>query len=98
MYLVHARLLPATPGGPLPPQTGEWVLAAAAPGERVEHVTCHPDARAGPALGVYLLAAGLEQAEAVTAIVCARTLARRRELADWSLLSVCAPLIPPVLF
>jgi hypothetical protein len=97
MHLVHLRLRSAPgPGIPLPEQTGDWLRAAALPGDRFEHVSVHPYARPDPVLGVYVLADlpqdALEQVQAA----CLRTLRGHGELCGWSLVEVKAALpVPP---
>ncbi len=95
MYLIHAQLS-APPGGFLPSDAARRALALARPGERVEHVTAHPDAVPDPVLGVFLVAESLTEAEALAAVLCRRLLNTHTALAGWGLRRAQAPLLAPL--
>ncbi|MEW2289352.1 hypothetical protein [Streptomyces sp. NPDC047841] len=93
MYLVHAHLeLP--PGSHLPPEVRELVRSSLAPGDRVEHVSVHVRSPVWLALGLYMLADGVEEAEQRAVRVCARLLREVPQLAGARLTGAGVPLIP----
>ncbi|MBV6698587.1 hypothetical protein [Kitasatospora aureofaciens] len=95
MYLVHAALRPLSPGLQLPLGARDLLLAAVRPDDRIEHLVVHSDATPGPALGVYLLADSLAEAEARTAAFCGRVLAAVPQLAGWRTERAAVPLVAP---
>ncbi|WP_219670170.1 hypothetical protein [Streptomyces bambusae] len=93
MYLIHLKLR-LEADRLLPSGTADLVRAAARPGDRLEHVTVHPDAPGGPVLGLFLLADRLEQAEEAADALCRRALAASPELRGAALLDRQVGLVP----
>ncbi|WP_369260764.1 hypothetical protein [Streptomyces sp. R35] len=96
MYLVHVQLK-GPPGQALPEHTAQLVLTHAEPQDRLEHVSAHPGASPHPVLGLFLLAADLDEAERHADLACRRALARCPSLRQWRLVSAQVPLIAPFL-
>jgi hypothetical protein len=96
MYLVHAQLK-GPPGQALPAQTAQLVLTHAEPQDRLEHISAHPHASPHPVLGLFLLAADLDEAELRAGLACHRALARCPSLRNWRLVTAQVPLIVPPL-
>jgi hypothetical protein len=93
MYLVHAHLMPPSPGRTLPPDVAVCARTHARPQDRLEHACAHPLAHPHPVLGVYLLADSLAQAESNAARLCRRVLSDCPALHGWTLLRAHAPLL-----
>lgn len=93
MYLVHVQLHPASPSDDLPADTGALVLAAAASGDAVEHVSVHASASPHPVVGLYLIADRLADAESRAAALFRRLTADGAPLHGWSPAGVGAPLV-----
>ncbi|MFJ6621346.1 hypothetical protein ACIQOW_27710 [Kitasatospora sp. NPDC091335] len=93
MYLVHTALRPDSPGLALPPDARELLLAAALPGDRVEHLVVHPEAFPDPVLGVYLVADSLAEAEGRAAVFCGRVLAAVPGFEGWRAAGSGVPLV-----
>ncbi|BBC34922.1 hypothetical protein SGFS_062160 [Streptomyces graminofaciens] len=93
MYLVHAHLeLPSA--GQLPCGAKDMIRAAAEADDRVEHVSVHPRSPSRLTLGIYLLAACLEEAEQRAARVSRRLSRDVPVLRGARLLDAAVPLMP----
>ncbi|MGW6058577.1 hypothetical protein [Streptomyces sp. NPDC055189] len=93
MYLVHIHLRPLDVGGSLPGDTAATVMSAGS-GAGLEHVAVHLRSGAHPVIGVYVRAATLQAAEAVTEDAWWRASATDRSLSAWVPLRVEVPLLP----
>ncbi|MET9675835.1 hypothetical protein ABZY68_22465 [Streptomyces sp. NPDC006482] len=75
MYLIHVRLCRLVDGEPDQEMARE-ILAAAVPGEGVEHATVHRLSGREAVVGLFLRVESLVAAEKTAAAVCARALSR----------------------
>lgn len=75
MYLIHVRLRRLADGEPAQEMARE-ILATAAPGEAVEHVTVHRVSGRETVVGLFLRVRSLAVAEETAAAVCRRALSR----------------------
>ncbi|MFI1179799.1 hypothetical protein ACH4UT_09610 [Streptomyces sp. NPDC020799] len=66
---------------------------SAAPGDGVEHVVVHADARPGPVIGLFLRAADLRTAEATAKALWIRAREAQPWLRQWELCCAEAPLL-----
>ncbi|WP_326786403.1 hypothetical protein [Streptomyces sp. NBC_00151] len=89
MYLVHV-LLDVT-HWPLPSELSDFVRSCAENSERIEHVTLHEEA--GPVLGLFVSAPGIEEAERSALAVVERAVRRHEGLAGVSVVSYGVPLV-----
>ncbi|MGC0422786.1 hypothetical protein [Embleya sp. AB8] len=92
MYLIHARLRPRA-GRALHDDTGTLVLSSARPGEGIEHVAFHPDAKPLPVLGLFVTADSLAAAEATALAVCRRAIREQDALRGIDVVGCAAPLV-----
>ncbi|MDF2257719.1 hypothetical protein [Streptantibioticus ferralitis] len=92
MYLVHARL-ESDEHTELPADTSGLVTQSARPGERLQHAVMHTSRVTGSVLGLFLLAATLEEAERTAATLCQRVLDENPELRRFRLAS-CGVAMP----
>lgn len=94
MYLVHIHLRPFVAGETLPEDTAAVVLAAGR-GAGVEHVAVHGRGDGHPVVGVYVRAASLAAAEALTEDVWRRASGTDGRLGRWLPLRAEVPLLLP---
>lgn len=93
MYLIHVGLQ-APDGVSLPSDADVLVTTCAVPGDGLEHVSVHAEAAGGPVLGLYVSASGLRQAEEAATRLAVRTLAQSPALAQFTLVTCGAALVP----
>ncbi|MFE6867232.1 hypothetical protein ACFVFS_11770 [Kitasatospora sp. NPDC057692] len=93
MYLVHVSLQAPAGAAELPADTRELLLAAAVAEEGIEHVSVHAGALPHPVLGVFVLAARLEEAEDRAQAFCRRATAVMPGLVGWRVRCGRAPLV-----
>ncbi|MEV6682699.1 hypothetical protein AB0N09_38420 [Streptomyces erythrochromogenes] len=93
MYLVHAELR-SEAGAALPAHTDRLIAEAAHPGEGIEHVVVHEDVGFGSLVGLFVLAATVEDAERTAASVCGRVVRTQPELAGFQLRRCSARMVP----
>ncbi|MFI2213989.1 hypothetical protein [Streptomyces sp. NPDC020141] len=95
MYLIHLALEHREHGRSLPDDVREVLVACAAESDALEHVTVHGAECSRQVIGLFLGTAGLAEAEAATARIWRRAVARDPRLRRWELRRAEAPLLRP---
>jgi hypothetical protein len=93
MYLVHARLH-SPDGAALPERVAQLLTDCAFESEGLEHVTVHLDDGAGPVLGLFLTASGLDLAESNARALCCRAVELCPQLRAFTVADCGVPLVP----
>jgi len=93
MYLIHVQLHSSS-GTPLPERAAEFLATCANESDGLEHATAHPDSPAGPVLGLFVSASGLDRAEAAALALCRRAVESFPQLNAFSVVACDTPLVP----
>lgn len=93
MYLIHVRLQ-APADKVLPHDVARFFSHPPGSDGAIEHVTVHPDAPAGPTVGLFITAADLASAEEIAAQASRQAVASYPGLRDFAIAHSSAALIP----